>query len=130
MPRVLVVDDDAAGLEIRKLILERRGYEVSTATGPAEARTALQSTRFDVVVLDVRLPRAEDGLALIREFRAAVPAPRIVVMCGNRGDLDHRPEASLADEILTKPAHVEALLSAIAGPPRPRPPSSPSEPSE
>ena len=130
MARVLVVDDDEDGLGIRKLILERRGYEVSTAASAAAARAAIQSGNFQVVVLDVRLPRVEDGLALIREVRATLPAPRIVVMCGNRGDLDHREEASLADEILSKPTHVEALLKAIAGPPPPSRPSSPSAPSE
>lgn len=129
MASVLVVDDDAAGLEIRRLILERGGYAVTTATDAAQAR-AMFSPAFDTVLLDVRLPRVEDGLALIREFRAASPALRIVVLCGYRGDLDGREEASMADEILSKPSRVEALLNALAGPPPPSPLSSPSEPSE
>jgi CheY-like chemotaxis protein len=108
MARVLVVDDDAAGLEIRRLILERRGYAVI-------ARAAFQLAEFDVVLLDVRLPRVEDGLVLIREFRAAFPALRIVVLCGYRGDLDRREEASMVDEILSKPARVETLLNALGG---------------
>jgi len=118
MPNVLVVDDDGDGLEIRKLILERRGYAVTTAADAEQARAAFSSVSlgaFDAVILDVRLPLIEDGLALIREFRAASPRVRIVVLCGNRGDLDRREEASMADEILSKPARVEALLNAIAG---------------
>jgi CheY-like chemotaxis protein len=115
MARVLVVDDDAAGLEIRRLILERRGYAVITAADAAQARAAFQLAEFDVVLLDVRLPRVEDGLVLIREFRAASPALRIVVLCGYRGDLDRRDEASMVDEILSKPARVETLLNALGG---------------
>jgi CheY-like chemotaxis protein len=108
MARVLVVDDDSAALEIRKLILERGGHQVTTASDVEQARAA---GRPDVVVLDVRMPRIEDGLALIREFRAA--GVRIVVLCGNLGDLDGREEASMVDEILAKPARSEALLKAL-----------------
>ena len=116
MARVLLVDDDAAALEIRKLILERRGFQVTTAADATQARAAFSSA-FDVVILDVRLPGVEDGLGLIREFRSESPRVRIVVLCGNRGDLDRREEASMADVILSKPARVEMLLNAIAGPP-------------
>jgi CheY-like chemotaxis protein len=112
MPRILVVDDDSAGLEIRKLILERGGYEVTLACDVPEARAAF-STALDVVLLDVRLPRVQDGLGLIREFRAASSTLRIVVLCGHRGDLDRREEASMADEILSKPTRVEALLRSL-----------------
>ena len=38
MARVLLVDDDAAGLDLRKLILEREGHQISTASDPARAR--------------------------------------------------------------------------------------------
>lgn len=115
MKRVLVVDDDAAGLEIRRLILERRGYSVTKAADAAQARAAFSPEAFDVVLLDVRLPRIEDGLGLIREFRSASPDMRIVVLCGNRGDLDGREESSMVDAIVSKPARTDALVNAIAG---------------
>jgi DNA-binding response OmpR family regulator len=106
--RVLVVDDDAAALEIRRLILERRGHMVTVARESLEARVAF-AEGCDVVVLDLRLPRVEDGLALIREFRGV----RIVVLCGNRGDLDGREEARMVSTILEKPVRSEVLLAAI-----------------
>lgn len=108
MARVLVVDDDAAALEIRKLVLERAGHVVSLATTAEQARSAAPC---DVVLLDLRLPEVEDGLALIREFHNA--NARIVVLCGNRADLDGRAEAALVDEIVTKPARSEMLLRAV-----------------
>jgi two-component system, response regulator RegA len=106
--RVLVVDDDAAALEIRRLILERRGHTVTVAHAAAEARAAF-AQGCDVVVLDLRLPEVEAGLALIREFRGA----RIVVLCGNRADLDGREEAGMVAAILEKPVRSEVLLAAI-----------------
>jgi CheY-like chemotaxis protein len=114
MARVLVVEDDAAGLIIRKLVLERRGYEVIGASTAAAAREKI-AQEPDAIVLDLRLPEPDDGLALIREFRAAMPRARIVVLCGNRADIDGREEAAMADAILAKPSPSGALLAAIGG---------------
>jgi two-component system, NtrC family, nitrogen regulation response regulator NtrX len=108
MARVLVVDDDAPAIEIRKLVLERRGHEVTTAQ---DAGTARAASRPDIVVLDLRLPLLEDGLALIREFHAA--GVRVVVLCGNPGDLDGREEARMIDRMLAKPVRSEVLLRAL-----------------
>jgi DNA-binding response OmpR family regulator len=108
--RVLVVDDDPAALEIRKLVIARRVHDVSVASNIDQARAAF-SAGVDVVVLDLRLPAVEDGLSLIREFRGT----RVVVLCGNRGDLDGRDEAGMVAMILEKPVKSEVLLSAIAG---------------
>jgi CheY-like chemotaxis protein len=110
MAVVLVVDDDAAALEIRKLVLERRGYEVTVARDRVEARRAFTARHPDVVVQDLRLPDAADGLALIREFHQAA---KIVVLCGNRGDIDGREEAAMVAAILTKPVRSEVLLKHI-----------------
>ena len=63
MAIVLVVDDDAAALEIRKLVLERHGHTVVTATDVRSARAAFLESIPDVVVTDLRLPDPEDGLA-------------------------------------------------------------------
>jgi DNA-binding response OmpR family regulator len=108
--RVLVVDDDSAALSIRKLVIERRGHVVSTASTVEEARVTF-AQGCDVAVLDLRIPDLEDGLALIREFRSA----RVVVLCGNRGDLDGRAEAGMVAAVLEKPVRSELLLEAISG---------------
>ena len=107
--RILVVDDDAAGLAIRRLLLEKNGFAVDAASTAAEARAAFAESRPDVIVMDVRLPEIDDGLALIREFQDS----RIVVLCGNRGDLDGRPEAAMCAEIVGKPVRSEELVRRI-----------------
>ena len=114
MARVLVVDDDSAGLELRRMILERAGYEVAAAADAHRARSLFGAARPDIVVLDLRLPEAADGLALIREFRAAAPEVRIVVLSGYTPDLDGRPERAMADRILDKPLRTEMLLRTLA----------------
>jgi DNA-binding NtrC family response regulator len=115
MARVLIVDDDSAGLEIRKLILERRGHDVRTAIDSSLARAEFHAAAPEVVILDLRVPQPEDGRALIREFHTASPATRLIVLCGNGADLDACEEASMVHRILTKPVQSELLLNAITG---------------
>ena len=114
MARLLLVDDDTAGLELRKLILEREGHQVSTAADVTAARSLFVDTRPDTVVLDLRLPESEDGLALIRAFRGASSDVRIVVLSGWTPDLEGQPEAQMVDELLSKPVRSARLVNAVA----------------
>ena|SRR5689334_7080388 len=113
MANVLLVDDDPGGLEIRKMLLERDGHRVSTAVDAPTARDQFREMAPDCVILDLRLPSAEDGLALVREFREAAPGIRIVVLAGWGADLEGRPEQKLVDEVLAKPVRSERLISAV-----------------
>jgi CheY-like chemotaxis protein len=114
MSRVLLVDDDSAGLELRKLIFERAGHRIFTATDPNKARVLFTEVQPDCVVLDLRLPAAADGRALIRELRSASPVVRIIVLAGWPLDLEGAPEAQMVNEVLAKPTRTAALLSALA----------------
>ena len=113
MANVLLVDDDPGGLEIRKMLLERDGHRVCTAADAAAARATFRENAPECVILDLRLPSPEDGLALVREFRHAAPGVRIVVLAGWGADLENRPERSLVDEVLAKPVRSERLMSAV-----------------
>jgi CheY-like chemotaxis protein len=120
MARILLVDDDPDGLEIRKLLLERDGHQVSIAADVATARDLFRETAPDCVILDLRLPSPDDGLALVREFREyrecreGAPEVRIVVLAGWGADLEGRPEHALVDEVLTKPVRSERLINAVS----------------
>jgi CheY-like chemotaxis protein len=115
MARVLLVDDDAAALDLRKVILEREGHRISIASEPATARTLFAETQPESVVLDLRLPEAKDGLALIREFREAAPEIRIIVLAGWPLDLEETPEAQMVNLVLAKPIRTATLVDALAG---------------
>jgi DNA-binding response OmpR family regulator len=114
MSRVLLVDDDAPALELRKLILEREGHDVSIATTPAQARAQFLSAPPDCIVLDLRLPEATDGLSLIRDFRAASAGVRIIALCGWPPDLENTPEAEMVNLVLPKPIRTATLVSALS----------------
>jgi DNA-binding response OmpR family regulator len=95
------------------MLLERHGHRVSTASDAATARDKFRETTPECVILDLRLPSPEDGLALVREFREAGPDVRIVVLAGWSADLEGRPEQQLVDEVLAKPVRSERLSSAV-----------------
>jgi CheY-like chemotaxis protein len=113
MANVLLVDDDPGGLEIRKMLLERDGHRVTTATDASAARDQFREHVPDCVILDLRLPSPEDGLALVREFREAGRGVRIVVLAGWGADLEGHPEQVLVDEVLAKPVRSERLITAV-----------------
>ena len=116
MARVLLVDDDRAGLEIRRLIFEQAGHEVAIAYSREEA---LSTPMPDAVILDLRLPELEDGLALIRDLRRAAPRARIIVFSGRIEDLNNRPERAMVDQVFLKPTPAARLLDSLPKEPRP-----------
>jgi len=114
MARVLLVDDDAAALDLRKMILEREGHQVSMASEPDSARALFAELHPDSVVLDLRMPEAKDGLELIHQFRAAAPDVRIIVLAGWPLDLEGTPESQMVNLVLAKPIRTATLVDALA----------------
>lgn len=114
MPRLLVVDDDPAQLELRRLLLEHAGHEIVCAQTATAAREAFRAHDPDLIVLDLHLPDTEDGLQLIRFFRREKPEVRIVILSGAPGDLNEHPERELVDEVLVKPTRSATLMKIIS----------------
>jgi CheY-like chemotaxis protein len=114
MRRLLLVDDDRDGLQLRRLIFERAGYQVLAENTADGARRSFAVDPPDVVVLDLRLPQAAIGLALIREFRTQSPRACIIVLSGWIGDLQSQPEAAMVDAVFEKPVRSATLLRAVA----------------
>lgn len=103
MARILVVEDDASQLEIRKQVLEHAGHEVVTARDASEALERWQGC--PIVVMDLRIPDPEDGSRLIQ---AIAGQARIIVLSGG-----HVDPTLPVDEFLTKPCPSKRLLAAI-----------------
>ena len=113
MARILLVDDDPAQLEIRTLLLEREGHQVRSAQTVEEATRSFGEAPVDIALMDLRLPRSEDGLALIRWLRQASSALRIIVLSGWAADLAGAPEVAIVDRLLAKPVRTGQLLGLI-----------------
>jgi DNA-binding response OmpR family regulator len=114
MARVLVVDDDPVQADMRRLVLEHAGHTVGTGVTPAAAREAFTGLDPDIILLDLHLPRTEDGVRLIRWFRQKKDGVKILIMSGNPEDLDGRPELDMVDQVLPKPMRSATLLKTIS----------------
>jgi DNA-binding response OmpR family regulator len=119
MSRLLLVDDDAQLLQLYKVILEHAGHHVETAETCAAAFILLAETDPEIVIVDLRVPEMEDGLALIRALRGHRRPPgqsslKIIVTSGWTEDLPAAVRRESVDRVLAKPVRMEVLLRSIA----------------
>ncbi len=79
MNRILIVDDDPVTREVLRSVLDKAGFSVKVANDGLEALKALRNRRFDLLLLDVWMPRM-NGLDLLARLRTRKTRPRVVVM--------------------------------------------------
>ena len=111
--RLLVVEDneELAGLLVRGL--QSAGYEADVLSRVEDAASALQTTHYAALILDLGLPDG-DGLSLLRELRHRKnPIPVLVLTA--RGGLNDRVQGlrSGADDYMVKPFALEELIARI-----------------
>lgn len=113
MSRILVVDDDRVTRHVLNRVLTDAGFETSVAEDGVEALDALRNQRFDLLLLDVWMPRMS-GLDVLAKLRTRKDRPRVVVMTS-----DDTPETMLsavrdqAFMYLHKPIEPPALLEKV-----------------
>ena len=82
--RVLVADDDGDVLHALRLLLKGEGYQVETATSPAGVAAAVESSDFDVALVDLNYARdttsGREGVELVARLRAHDPTLPVIVM--------------------------------------------------
>ena len=107
-----MVDDDDRIRQLLRLYLERDGFRVAEAsTGPA-ALEATETSRFDLVVLDVMLP-GMDGLEVCRRLRDTSETP-IMLLTARSGDSDKVIGLDIgADDYVVKPFSPRELMARI-----------------
>src|SRR5262245_38922389 len=81
--RVLVVDDDRQFLEATRIMLEKHGYEVLTASDGHDGLVCAEREPLDLIVLDVMMPR-RSGFGVLDRIRGrGTSGPRIVMITAN-----------------------------------------------
>jgi len=110
MPAILVVDDELSMSEFLKILLEKEGYEVSTASEAASAIDHIQNKDFDLVLSDIKMP-GMGGLSLlekIKEIDSSIPvimitafaSPENAVVAMKSGAFDYITKPFKVDEII------------------------------
>ena len=111
--RVLLVDDEPVFVDTMSKVLKARGYGVGAAAGGVEALEELRFNRYDVVVLDLRMP-GMDGIETLERIRKQDPLLPVILLSGH-ADMSKAVEAMQhgAVDYMLKPAPVDKLCERI-----------------
>jgi CheY-like chemotaxis protein/anti-sigma regulatory factor (Ser/Thr protein kinase) len=113
MKKILIVDDDQSTRHVLRRVLSGAGFSTAVAKDGVEGLKALKSKRFDLLLLDVWMPRM-NGLEMLGKLRATKARPRVVVMTS-----DEAPQTLLeavrrhAYKYVHKPVEAIALLHTV-----------------
>jgi len=112
--RILLVDDDETLRSMMDVVLKRQGFDVTTAANVPEALKLISSNVYDVLLSDLHMPGAGDGLTVVSAMRHANPKA-VTMILSAFPELDAASHAIMlqADQILLKPMDVMALVAAI-----------------
>jgi len=113
MTSILIVDDDRTSRHLTQAVLKRQGWRVAIAKDGVEALKRLKTRKFDLMLLDVWMPRM-NGLELLEKLRNRKERPRVVIMTS-----DDTPSTLLhavkgqAFRYVHKPVDPAALIETI-----------------
>jgi DNA-binding response OmpR family regulator len=111
-PRILLADDEQSIQTLLSFPLRKDGYEVVTASDGREALARFTEGRFDLVVLDVMMPKM-DGLEVCRRIRARNTVP-IIMLTAKTEEIDKVLGLELgADDYITKPFSLREFRSRV-----------------
>jgi len=111
--RVLVVDDEEALRYLLSTELAAEGYEVETAGDGDEAIEAIKQKDYDVVLLDIKMPRV-DGFEVLKFIKQNKPEIKVIMLTAY-ADVKNAIEALKlgASDFVSKPYDLEDILTSI-----------------
>ncbi len=111
--RILVVEDEPTAARVLAKGLREHAFAVDIAVDGAAAMEQLEQSEYDLVILDLMLPRI-NGMDVCRRLRADASAVPILMLTA-RGGVDERVEGlnAGADDYLSKPYHFPELLARV-----------------
>ena len=114
-PRLLIVEDEEAQVELLRYNFEREGFEVGVAYDGEEAIVAVQEQQPDLVILDWMLPRSS-GIAVCQRLRARAETRALpIIILTARGEETDRVRGldSGADDYVVKPFSPSELVARV-----------------
>ena len=107
---ILCVDDETIPRTLRKLILEKQGYEVIAVASAIEALQLLATNQFDLVLTDQMMPTMT-GTELTKHIKSTTPRMPVIIISG----MNELPvDSHHADRFISKIEGPEALFRGIA----------------
>jgi DNA-binding NtrC family response regulator len=111
--RLLVVDDEEALRTVLSSELSSEGYDVEAASDGDEAITKVQKSNFDLVLLDIKMPKV-DGFEVLKFIKKNSPKVKVIMLTGF-ADLKNAIESKKlgAEDFVSKPYDLVDLLTTI-----------------
>ena len=111
--RILVVDDEEALRTVLSGELVSAGYDVAVAGDGDEAITSVQNKKFDLVLLDIKMPKV-DGFEVLKFIKKTYPTMKVIMLTGF-ADLKNAIESKKhgAEDLVSKPYDLVDLLTTI-----------------
>lgn len=127
--KILIVDDDKDIAESEKIILENKGYSVSTATNPEDGWQKVVSENPDLILLDVMMPLATEGFHFVWNLRRQsdkhISETPVIIVSSIHATTDMQLYPKESDQsygeneylpvqkFIDKPIHPDDLLAAV-----------------
>jgi len=108
---ILVVDDEVDFLETLVKRLQKRNIDTVGVTSGEKALEALENRRFDVIILDIKMPGGMDGIETLREIKRHHPLTEVILLTGH-GSVETSIDGMKmgAFDYLLKPIKLEDLM--------------------
>ena len=117
MSKILIVDDDPDMVAAGRMVLEKEGYEVSSAPNVVEGLRAVEEYDPDLLILDVMMEEPDDGLRLARDLRRkGHTLPILMLTSVNQAlgiHIGADPEIVPVDDFQEKPADPVTLVQKV-----------------
>jgi DNA-binding NtrC family response regulator len=112
-PRILVVDDEKIVCDMSRICFSNEGYDVTTFTDSTQARAALATETFDVIITDVKMKEV-DGIELLEYALEMNPDTKVILLTAF-GTLETAVEAfhKQAFDFFTKPVTIRDLQESV-----------------
>ncbi len=117
MPKILIVDDDPDMVEAGRIVLEREGHTVESTSNIVDGLRVLEESNPDLLILDVMMEEADDGLLLARQLRRrGHKLPILMLTSVNLAmglHMDKDEEIVPVDEFVEKPVDPAVLVEKV-----------------
>ncbi|MBC8496743.1 MAG: response regulator [Chloroflexi bacterium] len=120
--RLLIIDDDPDYVDGIKSILEKAGYEVDAAYNPKDGFKALETGKYDLLLLDIMMGRGAEGVMVARKINKdpVLRETPVLIITGVREQIAFlfpgqpvHPRFLPTDELLEKPVDPNLLLEKV-----------------
>ena len=119
MAKILIVDDDPDMVEAGRYVLEKQGHDVTSASNIEAGLKALTDCAPDLLILDVMMEEADDGLVFARRVRRlGLGLPILMLTSVNRAmglNIGKDEEMVPVDEFVEKPVDPAVLIAKVDG---------------